>query len=145
MKNPERPINKAAPEDPIPGYFELSDWPVPVKPPFRLVEIVIFRCGELRSTVCIYLKDANHQKLPFFFDSFLGRLCFGEENHRTDSAAYITSNSKLEREAFAAIEDALQRCQPGYIYNASELSILRECLERAKVYTGSSDIVPNMG
>ena len=125
----------------IPGYCELSDWPVPVKAPFQIMLIVILRCGGPRGGVYFYLKDANRHKIPFFFDEFLGRLCIGAEHHWEDDVAYIKSNSKLEREAFAAIESALKKCKPGYYFSEGELPILRRHLEHAKAYTGSSSII----
>ncbi|MEL7314772.1 MAG: hypothetical protein AAFN08_07445 [Cyanobacteria bacterium J06559_3] len=66
-----------------------------------------------------------------------------DELTREDSATYIKSNSTLEQETFAAIASALRKCRVGHPFSERELSILRECLEQAKVYAGSKDIIPN--
>jgi hypothetical protein len=56
----------------------------------------------------------------------------------------LKSNSQLEREAFEAITSAMNRYETRYPYYLDRLLLLRECLERAKVYAGSQKIVRNL-
>ncbi|VEP17274.1 hypothetical protein H1P_580021 [Hyella patelloides LEGE 07179] len=124
----------------IPGYPEISDWDILVKPPFSIGLILNFRCY---SDTVFIIEDANKTPFTFFFDGFLGRLCFGAESYREETAAYIKANSKLEKEAFAAIESAINDFQSEFSGDYHGLSLIRERLEKAKVYAGSKDIVPS--
>jgi hypothetical protein len=128
----------------IPGYSEVCEWPTPVKYPMKIIEIGSFRCNGVRPSVFVILKDANKTEFPFFFDNFLGRLCFGALHNTEEGAAYIKSNSQLEQEAFEAITSAMNRYETRYPYYLDRLLLLRECLEHAKVYAGSQKIVPNL-
>ena len=124
----------------IPGYPEISDWDISPKPPFNIGLILNFRCY---SDIAFVLVDANQTEFSFFFDGFLGRLCYGAESYKEETASYIKANSKLEKEAFSAIEFALNNAQSDFIKDYYGLLAIKERFERAKVYAGSKDILPN--
>lgn len=90
----------------IPGSATLDDWPTPPVPPFQIAfcDILIDACGP-RHTYILDLVDAQGKHFPFFFDGFLGRLCYGS-HHTDEDAAFIRRGSRLESEAFSAIQAA---------------------------------------
>ena len=51
--------------------------------------------------------------MPFFFDRFLGRLCYGSTYETGDDAVFLKRHSKMEIEAFALIE-SLAATSPEY-------------------------------
>jgi hypothetical protein len=131
-------VNKERIDYSLSGYPEISDWDIPPKPPFNICWIPIFRCGGIAVTI----EDSNKTQYTFFFDKFLGRLCFGAEGEQEETAAYIKVHSKLEKESFPAIENAIKNEIKKWSAEYHELSLLKECLEKAKVYAGSKNIMP---
>lgn len=66
----------------IPGYPELYDWPEPLSYPVR-----ISGCGWYRDgTYYVDVEDVSGRRSCFFFDHFLGRICYGE---------FVTANLKM--------------------------------------------------
>lgn len=89
----------------IPGFPEISDWPALPKPPLRIASHGVYRDGGPRGgTYYVDLQDAKGALHPFFFDRFLGRLCFGSSYETGDDAAFLKRGSKIETEAFAIID-----------------------------------------
>jgi hypothetical protein len=84
----------------------MDDWPIPPVFPVRVSDCGRYRDGGPQGgTYFVDLMDSAGNVFPFFFDRFLGRLCYGTHDG-TDNAAFIRKGSKLESEAFAAIEAA---------------------------------------
>ena len=89
----------------VPGYPELYDWPQPVTLPLRIRSHGAYRdSGPQGPTYYVDLEDAAGHALPFFFDRFLGRLCYGSSYESGSDAAFLKAGSKIEREAISAIE-----------------------------------------
>src|SRR4051794_16141347 len=111
----------------VPGFPELDDWPTPLVRPACIEAFGLYRDGGPQGgTFYVALRDAAGQAFPFFFDRFLGRLCYGRTHDGGDDAAYIRKGSRLESEAFAAIEAAAV---------AAEFSEVAERLGRARHWT----------
>lgn len=90
----------------VPCFAEMVDWPVPLARPVRIKNHGRYRDGGPRGgTYYVDLEDANETYIPFFFDRFLGRLCYGSTYETGDDAAFLKPQSKIEREAFALIEE----------------------------------------
>lgn len=51
------------------------------------------------------LVDAKGNRLAFFFDRFLGRLCDGSATESGHDAAFLRRGSRIEQEAIAIIEE----------------------------------------
>lgn len=89
----------------IPCFAELDDWPITPHQPLIINSFGRYRDGGPQGgTYYVDLKDAVGIYIPFFFDRFLGRLCYGSTYETGDDAAFLKPGSKLEREAFALIE-----------------------------------------
>ena len=85
----------------IPCFRELSDWPTVPALPFRISHFGRYRDGGPQGgTYAIDLVDSAGAKFPFFFDRFLGRLCYGGNFECGDDAAFIKKGSKLQMELF---------------------------------------------
>ncbi|WP_457095895.1 hypothetical protein [Lysobacter sp. P5_B9] len=110
----------------IPGYTEMSDWPMPVTGLLQICAIGWLRDG---ATYTVDLEDAGGNHFPFFFDKALGRLCFGWDEI-SDNAGFIKRGSRLEMEAFAAIEDEILR--------RDDLVELKPFFEKAKHWAGTN-------
>lgn len=109
------------------SYAELSDWIViPVFP------VIITHFGRYRDggpqggTYYIDLEDAKSNKISFFFDKFLGRLCFGSTTETGEDAAFIKVGSRVEKEAFTLLETLAK--------SSSEYNEIIQKLEQAKTY-----------
>jgi hypothetical protein len=89
----------------VPCYPELYYWPfVPVQP-IQISSFGWYRdAGPQGGTYYVDLKDATGKLIPFFFDRFLGRLCFGSSSESGTDAAFLRRGSVIEREAFILIE-----------------------------------------
>ena len=99
-------------DDAIPGFAELSDWPIPPTLPLRIGDHGSYRDPRPYCTYYLNLIDSQGAKYCFFFDRFLGRLCYGQSDE-DDNAAYLKKGSVLQIEAFSIIEK-LCRDQPEY-------------------------------
>jgi hypothetical protein len=86
----------------VPGFPEMDDWPTAPVPPFRLHAFGSYRDPDPWCTAYVELKDSAGNVYRFFFDRFLGRLCYGSSDEG-DDAAFIRRGSKFESEAFSAI------------------------------------------
>jgi len=90
----------------IPGFRELCDWPTPPARPFRLGlhggmrEMV----GGSRNTYYVDLIDDRGATYSFFFERFLGRLCFGSRDEESEDAAFLKKGSSLQIEVFQVLE-----------------------------------------
>jgi hypothetical protein len=120
----------------IPDYPQISDWDVVPTPPFYFHEIDVSRCFYLT----IIIKDSHGIEYTFGFDSsnrliYAGKLFYPWEGmgFSDNRFAYITANSKLEREVFPAIESAIEdRDKNGELYG---LPTFKQCLEKAKAHS----------
>ena len=137
LKNRNKDLEKII-DYSISGYPTISKWDISPKPPFNISWLSFFRCGNVSVTI----EDSNKNEYTFFFDDFLGRLCFGAENNESETAVFIKANSKLEREAFFAIEEAIANEIEKRGEEYYELSLVKKCLEKAKVYVGDKSIIP---
>ena len=72
----------------IPGYTELSAWPIQPSYPAKILEILVYR----NSSVGVTIKGKNGKPIDFFFNRFIGHLCYGEDE-RENNAAYIQKGS----------------------------------------------------
>jgi hypothetical protein len=109
----------------IPGYSEIYDWPAPLSEPLRISDHGLYRDG----TYYVELSDVAGKSIPFFFEPFLGRLCYGEfgSDGFTDNAAFLESEFKqrvIARLGTLAAE-------------SPDFEQLRLCLERAKTWAPS--------
>jgi hypothetical protein len=112
----------------IPGYAELSDWLIPPNYPVRITFFGRFRDGGPQGgTYGVELEDAEGNRIPFFFDRFLGRLCYGNTHETGEDAAFIKVGSKFEKEAFALIESLAT--------SSEEYKEIMQKLEQAKIYS----------
>lgn len=89
----------------IPGFPEIDAWPTDPEPPFHLHDFGTYRDPAPWCTAYVELKDSAGNVFRFFFDRFLGRLCYGSSDEAED-AAFIRKGSRFESEAFSAIESA---------------------------------------
>jgi hypothetical protein len=113
----------------IPGFSEISDWPVKPTPPFTIVDFGAYRDGGPRCTFYVDLTDSAGHKYSFFFERFLGRLCFGTTNDEGEDAAFVRVGSVLERDVLTILETAIDA--------DSKYSQMREFVERAKHWSPS--------
>jgi len=87
----------------IPGYHELDDWPAPPAAPMRIANFDVVRGGGY----VLDIVDAKGTRFPFFFDRFLGRLCYGSGDEHSDDKAFVTSGSKLSSDVFEICRSAI--------------------------------------
>jgi hypothetical protein len=88
----------------IPCFPELINWPTPPVQPLSVANHGWYRdSGVQGGTYYVDLVDANGVRFPFFFDRFLGRLCYGASYETGDDAAFLRPGSQIELEAFQAI------------------------------------------
>ena len=87
----------------IPGFCEMDDWPTP---PVRPLSLVFFDAVRGGGHV-LDIADASGTRFPFFFDRFLGRLCYGAKDEHSDDAAFVTSGSKLASDVFDVCESTI--------------------------------------
>ncbi len=66
--------------------------------------------------------DSRGVEFHFFFDRFLGRLCFGE-NQTEENAAYLKKGSRIQHELFQLMKALCE--------GKAEYSEIAESLERA--------------
>lgn len=112
----------------IAGYAELSNWLIPPSYPVRISFFGGYRDGGPQGgTFCVDLEDAEGNKFTFFFDRFLGRLCYGRSFEKGEDAAFLRVGSKIEKEAFALLESLAAA--------SKEYEEIVKKLERAKIYT----------
>lgn len=88
----------------IPGFPEISEWPVEPLLPFRICDFGIYRDPSPHCTLYLDLVDSNGLVFNFFFDRFLGRLCFGKIADDDDDAAFIKKGSRIQTDVFDIIE-----------------------------------------
>ena len=81
----------------------MDDWPTP---PVHPLSVAFFDAVRGGGTV-LDIADANGTRFPFFFDRFLGRLCYGSQDEYSDNAAFVTSGSKLASDVFGVCESAI--------------------------------------
>ena len=122
---------KKSVDDSIPDYRELSSWPIPPAFPAQILGIWIYRDG---GTVGVTIQGHQGQAIEFFFDRFLGRLCYGLSETETD-AAYIKKGSTFEKEIFDYLESARKKLSLAD-FSTSKIQIFNEYLTRARVYSG---------
>ncbi len=80
-------------------------------------------------------KKGNHS-IDFFFDRFLGRLCYGKDETKFD-AAYIKRGSKFEKEVYSYLQTARKRLNPDKCHPAIlNIELFDKCFQKAKVYSG---------
>jgi hypothetical protein len=115
----------------VPGFPEMDDWRTAPEPPFRLHAFGSYRDPDPWCTVYVELKDSAGTVYRFFFDRFLGRLCYGWSDEGDDSA-FIRKGSKFESEAFSAIESAAAGSAAA---NDPEYSRISESLVYARRWT----------
>jgi hypothetical protein len=76
------------------------------------------------------LKDFDDRCIPFFFERFLGRLCYGPSYETGEDAAFLRRGSRIEQEAILLIEDLATK-SPQY-------EELLEKIRHAKVWTAGT-------
>ena len=117
----------------IPGYPEISDWPVKPALPAQIIEILIYRDG---GTVGVVLEGNKGKGIDLFFDRFLGRLCFGDY-HTAADAAYLKKGSKLEKEAFEYLEFARKKLSTQR-FSKLEIQVFNQYFKKARIYSSIS-------
>ena len=115
----------------IPGYTELSTWPMLPGYPEEILCITVYRDG---GTVGVTIKGKTGKDVEFFFDRFLGRLCYGEYETKRN-AAYIKCGSVFEKEVFSYLEAARKRLSLVQ-FQKSDIEIFNEYFKKAQVYAG---------
>lgn len=85
-----------------PGYRELDEWPVTPKPPLSLADFGGWRNGG----AYFKLIDSAGHEYDFFFERFLGRLCFGWDED-ADDAAFVKVGGALEREVLEILDESV--------------------------------------
>nr|WP_086938617.1 hypothetical protein [Thaumasiovibrio occultus] len=125
----------------VPGFTTLSGWLTPPHFPEEISGIWVYRAG---GHVGVTVKAQDGGEIPFFFDSQLGRLCYGENEH-ADNAAFIQRGSAFEADVFAYLTAARQRlstCSPDAseagttcAVTPSELEIFDRYFHQAKAFT----------
>ena len=112
-------------DESVPGFAELSDWPFTPRPPVRIADYGWYRDGGPQGgTFYVDLEDAEGRRIPFFFERFLGRLCYGSAYETGDDAAFLKKGSRVQSEAFAIIGE-LAASSPEY-------AVVAERLERSR-------------
>lgn len=115
----------------ITGYAELSEWPYQPGYPERITSISFYRAG---GTVGVTIQGKNGKGIEFFFERFLGRLCYGEYETK-DHAAYIKKKSSFEKEVYLYFEKARKKLSPSF-FQASDIDAFDQCFKKAKRYSG---------
>ena len=113
-------------DESVPGRPSISDWPVPLSEPVRISNYVKWRDGGARGTYSVELEDQAGQRHPFFFDQFLGRLCYGTY-HDADDAAFLMRGSAIERDVYEILESLTN--------NSEEFEALHKHLTHARTWT----------
>jgi len=90
--------------DQMPGSPEISEWPVPPSMPLRIGNFGIYRDAGPHCTMYVDLVDSDGTVFTFFFDRFLGRLCFGSIDDDQD-AAFLKKGSRIQIAVFAIINE----------------------------------------
>ena len=109
----------------IPGFAEVSEWPVQPELPFRVSGFGRHRDPQPHCTFYLDLIDKTGRVFHFFFDRFLGRLCFGKIDD-DDDAAFLKKGSRIQVEVFEII---------GNLCNGhSEYAEIQLHLDRARNY-----------
>ncbi len=89
----------------VPGFPEMDDWPTAPVPPVHIKGFGCYRDGGPRGgTFYVDLQDSAWNVFSFFFDRYLGRLCYGYPHDGDDDAAFIRKGSQFESGAFRVIE-----------------------------------------
>ena len=115
----------------IPGYPEIYGWPKQPIFPEEIIDILVYRDG---GTVGVTIKANGGDRIEFFFDRELGRLCFGQ--HHTDhSAAFVKVGSPFEKELYSYLDNARKRLDIN-TFSANDIQVFTECFNKAKVYSG---------
>ena len=115
----------------VSGYTELSVWPEEAGYPEEILGIWLYRDG---GTVGITIKGKRDKCIEFFFDRYLGRLCYGEYETKSD-AAFIKKGSKLEKEVYSYLENARKKLTSEH-FRISDIELFNERFEKAKIYSG---------
>ncbi|MCK5855696.1 MAG: hypothetical protein KAG56_10780 [Sulfurovaceae bacterium] len=115
----------------IPGYTEVSTWPIQPDFPEEICGIWVYRDG---GTVGITIKGKNEKNIEFFFERVLGRLCYGLDEKK-DNAAFIKKNSILEKEIYNYLESARKKLNTR-MFSKSEIQLFNNCFRKYQVYTG---------
>lgn len=116
----------------IPGFAEIDEWPITPTPPMSIAQFDRYRDGgPMGGTVFVIIADSAQQRYQIFFDSFLGRLCFGATHHQDDGAAFVKVGSSMESQ----IIEMLDHC----IAADERFAELRASVQRAKHWS------PNYG
>ena len=113
----------------LPGFREIVSWPKEPRRPFAINAVWLYRNG----TVQVDIAAVEGEPLTFFFESHLGRLCYGH-SEIDDDAAFIRPRSPFENELFEALETGTFCFSE--IMTTNEQRLLKGCLERARVYSG---------
>ena len=90
--------------DQVPGFPEISEWPVSPSMPLRIGNFGIYRDPGPHCTMYVDLVDSGGAVFTFFFDRFLGRLCFGRIDDDKD-AAFLKKGSRIQMDVFAIINE----------------------------------------
>ena len=93
-------------DDTIPGRSTLLDWEIEPVRPLRLKDHAIWRDGW--ATLEFWLEDAEGNEFRFFFDGFLGRLCWGTDLHTGDDAAFVKKGTRVEADVFETLFREMQ-------------------------------------
>ena len=87
----------------IPGFREMDDWPTQPVFPLTVTSFDAVRGGGH----VLDITDSLGTTFPFFFERFLGRLCYGSRDEYSDDAAFVTSSSQFAFDVFDACESAI--------------------------------------
>lgn len=101
--------NRGAPADSqpqLPGFAEIDKWPEVPQPPLSIKDFGRYRDWGPHQTVYVVLADIGGHEYHFFFDRFLGRLCFGK-NDKDEDAAFVRVGSPLERDILDILDAAI--------------------------------------
>lgn len=93
---------------PIPGFSEISDWPTPPSLPLALQSHGFYRDANPHCTHYVNIVDADGIVFPFFFERFLGRLCYGTTDAAGDDAAFVKPGSVIADVIFEVLTSALE-------------------------------------
>ncbi|BCT93672.1 hypothetical protein LYSHEL_26990 [Lysobacter helvus] len=115
----------------LPYYPELTDWPHEPVRPIQIADCGWYRDGGPQGgTYYADLVDSEGNRFPFFFDRFLGRLCFGSATEPDRDAAFLRPGSRVEQESIALIETLAQ--------NSPQFPDLLGKIRHAKVWAASA-------
>lgn len=90
--------------DQVPGFPEISEWPLFPSMPLSIGNFGIYRDPGPHCTMYVDLVDSDGTVFNFFFDCFLGRLCFGSIDDDQESA-FLKKGSRIQTEVFAIIKE----------------------------------------